>query len=193
MIEKIIAALSFRKDIYKEVEEDASFTTLAWIIVAIAALLSSMGTNAAMLQKNFGSWLFGSMFRAAFVVAGFALSCFIIDWVSKRLFNANTNFKELVRTLGLASIWSAVGFLAIISVISPALRCATGIFQFAGSVVGLIAWVSAAKEALDLEWGETILTIVIGWVAQGIIQWLAGLILVGLGLGVSASIFSLIS
>jgi hypothetical protein len=55
----------------------------------------------------------------------------------------------------------------------------------------LVAWVIAAKEALDLEWGETILTIVFGAVAQGIVVWLAGLILSGLGLGVEASMLRL--
>ncbi len=189
MIERIKAAFSFRKDIYKEVELDESFTNSAWIIVAVAALLSSMGANAEMIRSSFGSWLLGSIFRAAVSVGGFALSCYIINWLSKALFKAETNFNELVRTLGLASVWNAVGFLGIISVISPALRCATGIFEFAGGIAGLVAWVIAAKEALDLEWGETILTIVIGWVAQAVILWLAGLILARAGLGVVSAIF----
>ncbi|NMC46275.1 MAG: hypothetical protein GYA52_05520 [Chloroflexi bacterium] len=191
MIEKIIAAFSFRKGIYKEVEEDQSFTNSAWIIVSVVALLSSMGSNVGILRVSFGSWLLRSIIRAVFLVGGFALSCFVIDWVSKKLFNANTNFNELVRTLGLAYVWNAVGFLGIVAVISPALLCATGVFEIAGVIAGLVAWVIAAKEALDLEWGETILTIVIGAVAQGIVVWLAGLILSGLGLGVEASMLRL--
>ena len=189
MVEKIKAALTFQKDVYKEVETDESFTNSAWIIVAVAALLSSMGTNAEMMRSSFGSWLFGSIFRAAISTGGFALSCYIINWLSKALFHADTSFHELVRTLGLASVWNAVGFLGIVSVISPALRCATGIFEFAGGIAGLVAWVIAAKEALDLDWGETILTIVIGWVAQTVVLWLAGLILAGIGLGVTSAIF----
>ena len=189
MVEKIKAALSFKKDIYKEVETDESFTNSAWIIVAVAALLSSMGTNAEVMRSGFGSWLFGSIFQAAVRVGGFALSCYIINWLSKALFKADTSFHELVRTLGLASVWNAVGFLGIVSVISPALRCATGIFEFAGTIAGLIAWVIAAKEALDLDWGETIVTIVIGWIAQAVVLWLARLILAGVGLGVVSAIF----
>ena len=46
MVERIIAAFSFRKGIYKEVEEDQSFTNSAWIIVSVVALLSSFGSNA---------------------------------------------------------------------------------------------------------------------------------------------------
>lgn len=189
MIEKIKAALSFKKDVYKEVESDESFTNSAWIIVAAASLLSNMGSNAEVLHSSFGSWLFGSVFQAAVSVGGFALSCYIINWLSKALFKADTSFYELVRTLGLASVWNAVGFLGIVSAISPALRCATGIFQFAGAIAGLIAWVVAAKEALDLDWGETIVTIVIGWIAQALVLWLARLILAGVGLGVVSTIF----
>ncbi|NMB62079.1 MAG: hypothetical protein GYA18_07040 [Chloroflexi bacterium] len=192
MVERIIAAFSFRKGIYKEVEEDQSFTNSAWIIVSVVALLSSFGSNAVALRSSFGSWFIGSIFRAVFMIAGFALGCFIINWVSNKLFNADTNFNELVRTLGLAYVWNGVSFLSIISAISPALSCVTGIFTFAGVIAGLVAWVFAAREALDLEWGETILTIVIAAVGQGILLWLSGLILAALGLGVGTSVLRLI-
>ena len=35
--------------------------------------------------------------------------------------------------------------------------------QFVAFIAGLVAWFIAAKEALDLEWGQTILTVIIGW------------------------------
>lgn len=192
MMEKIIAAFSFRKGIYKEVEEDQSFTNSAWIIVSVVALLSSFGSNAETLRGSFGAWFIASIFRAVFMIVGFALSCYIIDWVSKKLFHAKTDFNELVRTLGLAYVWNVIGFLGILSAISPALRFATGIFEFAGAIAGLVAWFIAAKEALDLEWGETILTIVIGWVAQGVLLSLSSLILVRLGLGVRTPVLRLL-
>lgn len=188
MIDRIVAAFSFKNGVYKEVEMDESFTKSAWIIVAISALLSSMGTSAS-TAGGFGSWLFGSIFSAAVAVGAFALSCYLISWLSKALFNADTNFNELVRTLGLAYVWNAVGFLAIVSAISPALKSVAWLFRTGSSIAGLVAWVIAAKEALDLEWGETALTIVIGWVAQRVIVWLFSLILLALGLGVGAALF----
>jgi len=188
MIERIIAAVTFRSGVYKEVEHDESFTSSAWIIVAVAAVLNSFGNNAQLMRVSFVSWFTGSILRAVFSVGAFALSCFVIDWLSKALFNADTSFDELVRTLGLAYVWNAIGFLAIVSAISPALRCGTGLFEFAGGIAGLVAWVIAAKEALDLEWGETILTIVVGWVVQSVIVWIAGLILSRFGLGVVRSL-----
>jgi hypothetical protein len=48
----------------------------------------------------------------------------------------------------------------------------------------LIAWFVAAKEALDLEWAQTIITVLIGWLVLIVMAIIAGAVL-GL-LGVTA-------
>ncbi|MDP2965129.1 MAG: hypothetical protein Q8N39_03710 [Pelolinea sp.] len=50
MMEKIIGAFTFRKEVYQEVEKDASFTPTAWMIVAVVAFLSQFGAHAATAQ-----------------------------------------------------------------------------------------------------------------------------------------------
>ena len=45
-MDRIIGAFTFRKGVYAEVEHDASFTTTAYIIVAIVAILNQLGANA---------------------------------------------------------------------------------------------------------------------------------------------------
>jgi hypothetical protein len=177
MWEKIIGAFTFRKEVYREVEDDKSFTSTAWLIVAVVALLSHLGSSAAAARVIGGRWFFGAIGGAIFAVAGFALGAFVVSWAGKTFFNAETNFEEMVRVLGLAYVWNAVGFLGIFGLIGPALSCITGPIALVAAIAGLISWFIAAKEALDLEWPQTIGTVIIGWVVTLVISLIAGAIL----------------
>jgi hypothetical protein len=54
---------------------------------------------------------------------------------------------------------------------------------FVAAILGLIAWFVAAKEALDLEWAQTIVTVIIGWVVMAVIVFfVGGTILTAMGL-----------
>ena len=49
-----------------------------------------------------------------------------------------------------------------------------------------VAWFIAAKEALDLEWGQTIITVILGWIALFIIMSISGVVLGIMGFGAAA-------
>lgn len=191
MMDKIIGAFTFRKEVYKEVEDDASFTPTAWMIVAVVALLSSLGSGAVAARAIGVRWLFGVVGGVIFAVAAFALGAFVISWAGKYFFNAETSFEEMVRVLGLAYVWNAVGFLGILALLGPALKCVSGPITFLAAIAGLVAWFIAAKEALDLEWPQTIGTVIIGWVVSLVVTMIAGAILGLFGLagaGISAAL-----
>ncbi len=176
MIDRIKKVFTFKQEVYKEVEDDASFTQTAWMIVAVVAFLSQLGANASLVHEN-GSWLLSTIGGTIFAVAGFAVGAFVISWAGKTFFNADVTFEEMVRTLGLAYVWHVIGFLGIIGLVSPGLVCVTGPISLIASIAGLVAWFIAAKEALDLEWPQTIGTVVIGWVASLFISMIAAAIL----------------
>ena len=182
MFEKIIGAFTFRQGVYKEVEDDASFTQTAWIIVAIVAFLNKLGSYAASSRVIGGKWFFGAIGGTVFAVAGFGLGAFVISWVGNKFFEADVSFEEVVRTLGLAYVWNVIGFLGIIGLAGPALTCITGPISFLAGIAGLVSWFIAAKEALDLEWPQTIGTVIIGWVISFIVTLIAGAILSLFGL-----------
>lgn len=46
----------------------------------------------------------------------------------------------------------------------------------AAGIAALVSWFFAAKEALDLEWPQTIGTVLIGWVATMIVSMIARVI-----------------
>ena len=181
--ERIMGAFTFRKGIYAEVEQDASFTSTAWLLVVVVAFLNQLGTKA---SGDIVNWLVRAVVGTIFTVVGFAVGAFVISWVGKTFFNADVTFEEMVRTLGLAYVWNVVGFIGVLSVVSTALSCLLAPVMILAAIATIVAWFIAAKEALDLEWGQTILTVILGWVALFIISLISGLVLSIMGFGAAA-------
>ena len=180
LIERIIGAFTFRKAVYAEVERDSTFTNTAWILVAAVAFLNQLGSRS---YDSFTNRIFGSVVGTVVVLAGFAFGVWVISWLGRSLFNADVTFDELIRTLGLAYVWNVVGFIGILASFSGALSCVLAPALFVATILGLIAWFIAAKEALDLEWVQTIVTVVIGWaVMTAIVLVIGGAIISALGL-----------
>ena len=172
--DRLFGAFSFRQGIYSEVEHDESFTQTAWILVAVAGFLSQLGLYA---NANLARWLISAVGGTIAILIGFALGVWVITWVGKNFFNAEVTFDEMVRTLGLASVWFSLSTLASIVAFVPVLRCILTPVILLVSILGLIAWFVAAKEALDLEILQTIITVVIGFVGMAIIVSLARFLL----------------
>jgi hypothetical protein len=180
LMDRIVGAFTFRKGVYAEVEKDTAFTTTAWILVAVVAFINQLGSAA---SRNLVEWLVGAVIGTIFAVVGFGVGAFVISLVGRAVFNAEVSFDEMVRTLGLAYVWQIVGVIAILGVISPALGCVTAPAVFVAAILALIAWFVAAKEALDLDWVRTIVTVIIGWLVVAAITVAAGIVLGLLGLG----------
>jgi len=184
LADRIIGAFTFRSGVYAEVEKDTTFTTTAWLLVIVVGFLKQLGSTA---QPNLIRWLGGAVVGTIVVVIGFAVAAFIVNWVGRTVFNAEVTFDELVRTLGLAYVWNIVGVVGIVGAISPGLACLIAPVGILAWIAGLIAWLVAAKEALDLEWVQTIVTVFLGWVVMAIITIVVGGFVLGLlGLGAAA-------
>jgi hypothetical protein len=190
LTERITGALTFRRGVYAEVEADKTFTATAWILVVIFALLNQLGSYA---SQNIFDWLVSAGIGLLTAIAGFAIAAAVISWVGRGIFSAEVTFDELVRTMGLASIWTAVGVLGIIAAFSDALSCILGPVIVISWVALVVAWFVAVHEALDLTWGKTILTVIIGFIPWAIIMALTGVVLSLLGLTASGfgSLFGL--
>jgi hypothetical protein len=107
----------------------------------------------------------------------------VINWVGRAAFNADVTFEEVVRTLGLAYVGNVVGFVGILSAISGTHSCLLAPVMVISAIAMVIAWFVATKEALDLEWLQTIVTVVLGWITLMVITLLSGLVLGIFGLG----------
>jgi len=189
LVKRIAGAFLFRKEVYGEVEKDKSFTATAWLLVVVVSFLSKFGSLAHLGFGSFGRWLLGAIVSTVFAVVGFTVGAWAVSWVGKALFKADVTFEEMVRTLGLAYVWNAVGVLGVVSAIAVPLACLLAPVTIISAVLGLIAWLIAAKEALDLDWLQTGITLVVGWIVSLVIGWAAGLVL-GL-FGISAGVLRL--
>ena len=184
LVDRIIGAFTFRKGVYADVEADTSFTTTAWIIVAVVAFLNQLGSYA---SRDIGGWLIGAVVGTILTVLGFAVGALVINWVGRTVFDADVTFDQLVRTLGLAYVWNVAGVLGILGILGAGLSCVLGIISFIAWVLMMIAWFIAAKEALDLEWVQTIVTVFLGWLALVVVSVVIGGLVLGVfGLGAAA-------
>lgn len=172
MMDRILKVFTFKSEVYKEVEDDASFTQTAWIIVAIVALLNQIGSNAILVHDPNRSWILSTLVGTVFSVIGFGVFCFASSWAGRQFFNANVTFEEMVRTLGLAYVWNVIGFIGILGLILPLICIVTPLIVI-GGIAGFLSAIFAAKEALDLEWTQAIVSILIGWVANIVIIWIS--------------------
>ncbi len=188
LMERIIGALTFKRQVYADVEKDTSFTQTAWGIVAVVGLLSQLGSAASLAygesgQLDIASWLLGGVVGAVITVAGFALGAYLITWLGKSLFKADVTFEELVRTLGLAQIWSLVGVVGVAGAFVPLLACITAPIACIGAILGLVSWFIAAQEALDLDTAQTAITVIVGWIVSFFVSGLlGGMVLAAVGL-----------
>jgi hypothetical protein len=180
---RIIGAFSFRRKVYAEVEKDATFTTTAWLLVIVVAFLNQLGSRA---SGNLVDWLIGAVVGTIFAVVGFAVAALVINWVGRALFNADVTFEEMVRTLGLAYVWNVIGVIGALAAFSEALSCLLAPVMIITVILLVVSWFVAAKEALDLDWVQTIVTVILGWIALVAITIVAGIVLGLLGLGAAA-------
>jgi hypothetical protein len=102
------------------------------------------------------------------------------------VYKADVTFDELVRTLGLAYVWQVVGVLGVLSAFSTALSCLLAPVMIIAAILLIVAWFIAAKEALDLDWVKTIITVILGWLSLIVITAIAGIVVGLLGFGGAA-------
>jgi hypothetical protein len=174
LTERIVGALTFRRGVYADVEADKAFTATAWVLVVIFALLNQLGSYAS--QSTF-DWIVSTGIGLLTAIASFAVAAAVINWIGRRRFGSEVTFDKLVRTMGLASIWTAVGVLGIIATFSKALAFILGPVIVVSWVALVVAWFVAVHEALDLTWGKTIITVIIGFIPWAIIMVLTGVVL----------------
>ena len=189
-MDKVIGVFTFRQGVYSEVEHDESFTNTAWMIVAATAFLGQLGGIGAVGfdEVGFVGWILGAIIGTLISVVGFAVAMWVIAAIGKSMFNAEVDFGELVRTLGLAYVWRAIGIIGIINVfMGTAITCLLAPLQLIAAVLGLVAMFMAAREALDLDGFQTAVTIVIGWIVMFVFTFMTGVILGIMGLAAAGA------
>ncbi len=178
LMNRIMGALTFKSQVYGEVEKDPYFTTTAWAIVAIVAFVNQL----VVYLSDASAGIIGLVLGTVIGIAAFAVAAFVIAWVGKSLFKADVSFEEIVRAVGLAEIWGVFGILGLLGSFALPLTCLV-------SLLTLVSFFIAAKEALDLEWAQTVVTVVIGYFVLLVVVAVIGGF-VGLGAGVAGTLLN---
>jgi hypothetical protein len=179
LAERILGAFTFRRQVYADVERDNTFTMTAWLLVAVVAFLNQLGTQASTGVFN---WLASAVIGTIWSVIAFAVAASLMNWMGRVLYKADVNFGELVRTLGLAYVWTIVGVIGVLAGLSAGLSFLFTPVLVVGWVMLVLSWFVAAKEALDLSIVKTIVTVALGWLTFGIIMAVGSWLLTLIGL-----------
>lgn len=168
IVDRMRRAAMLDAALYEEVEHDTSATGQAALVVALAAVAAAVG-NA---WRSGGTGVIAGLVSA---LLGWAAWSGIAYLIGTRLFGGRATWGEVLRTVGFAQ--------------APALLLALRIVPGLGWLVALVVWLwllatgfVALRQALDIDTGKTILTVVMGWVAYAV----AGLVvdaLLGLSFG----------
>ncbi len=156
---RIIRAATLDVNIYEEVEADKSATVQAIAVVIFASIAAGIG--------SFGSVGLSGIFIGTItaLIAWLVWACITYIIGVKLLPEPQTesDYGELLRTIGFSS---APGMIRIIGII-PGL---SGIIFFLTGIWMLVAMIVAVRQALDYQ--STLRAVVVciaGWIIQGII------------------------
>lgn len=184
MIDRIKKAILYQLGVYTEVANDVTFTTSAWIILAVSYVLYALGGAATTSIFGLYHWSFLSFILTAILgIGSFVLGVFVIVWLAKPLFNVDLKFETLFRPLALASVFYAAGILGLIPGIG-------GVLHILAALAAFVAMLFALKTVTGLDWIKVIALIVLMGLVVGLVSGIisaivgigaAGIALTGLG------------
>ena len=152
MIERIVRAIRLDWTVFREIAQDPKAMQESAIIVAIVTFLSAVGIGLA--KQSFGSFIVDWLVAILVGWIGWAVLTYL---VGTAIFKSDTNIPEMMRVLGYANAPYLLGLLGFVP-------CVGWLFPFVGGILALVAGVLAVREAMDLDTGNAIVTVVISWV-----------------------------
>lgn len=147
--ERVVGALKLDATVYDEVEHDPASIGQAAGVIGLAAIAEGLGG----IGQGGAGALLGGIFSA---FLGWVLSCGIVWAIGVKGMNHTSDFPELLRTLGFASAPKLLLVLGVLP-IGP-LR---GLLFLGVSVLTLVAFVIAVRQALDVTTGRAVLICVL--------------------------------
>jgi hypothetical protein len=177
---RMLRAARLDISLYNEVEADLTATNQALTVVVVTAVAAGIGAALGEAVGGRPAGIVGGLIGAVLVeVIGWAVWSYVMFLVGTRVFKGTATYGELLRTLGFAYSPGVLLILRFVPLIGGLVALVVGIWRIVTSFI-------AIREALDLDNGGTVATIVVGVIAYLIVLAVVGtlLALVGLGAGV---------
>jgi len=174
LINRVMRAALLDKEFYKEAEANTRLNQEALTVVIIVSIAGGIGSFiGSLFSGEIGAAILALIVSAVVGIANYYIWAYVTHFIGTNMFKGEAEPGELLRVLGYASgprIFSLLAFIPYLG----------AILSFGGSIWALVAGFFGVQEALDLDTTETLVTVVLGWVAIFIINALIASVL-GIG------------
>src|SRR5215213_5900984 len=168
-VERVIGAIRLDPAAYEEVEHDTDATWQAAVVVAVAAILTGVGSSAGRTQNLLSGVLASVVFWALFALFAYLVGVHILKGPQ-----TSATFGEVLRALGFSYAPSFVAILGLIPGIGF-------LFTFIAAIWSLIASVIALRQALEVSTGRAVAVVVVAFLAMVVV---AAVIVAVLGISI---------
>lgn len=178
MFERIMGIVTLKPPTYKAVAEDESLTQEAMMIVIIVAVLNGL-VGGLITNMVTGGAIVSGLFRSVVSIVFGLITWYVSAWllaVVAKAFGGKTSTNEMLRVTGYVYVFNLVSLLVVLSFVSPALICLTGIVGFVALVLSLIGYVIGIREAAEFSTGNAVITALIVAVVSFVINLVAGIV-----------------
>lgn len=174
MLDRIMGVITLKAPIYRQIADDKNDTMNAAIIVVVARLISGFFSGLVSVDStgaataNLVAAVIGAILTVIVGLIAWVISAWVLAFVAKAL-GGKTDTGEMLRVTGYVEIFSLIGILAVLGLISPALLCVAGIISFVVGILRLIGYVIGVREAAEFSTTNAIITAIIAAVVNFII------------------------
>ena len=143
-VDRIIGAIRLDPATYEEVQRDKQATWQALAVVAIASVLTGIGSS-----QGRGDGLVGGIVSAVLLWAIFALFAYVVGTRLLPSPATSASFEEVLRALGFSYAPAFFGILGLVPGVGSLLL-------FIASVWSLVAGITALRQSLEVSTGRAI-------------------------------------
>jgi hypothetical protein len=176
LTDRMYRAARLDVSLYNEVEADVTATNQALTVVVVTGIASAIGAGLGEAVAGRPAGILGGLIGGLLIeILGWLVWSYVMYFVGTRLFHGTATYGELLRTLGFAYSPGVLLILRFIPLIGGLVALVVSIWRI---VTGFIA----VREALDLDTGNTVATMVIGIIAYVVVLAIVGTVLAVVGL-----------
>jgi hypothetical protein len=177
LTDRMIRAARLDPQLYEEVEADRSALPQALLVVVIANICLGLGSALAVLVMPGVAdglrFLWALLWWAVGGILGWFVWSLIVYGIGATIFKGpqtETNYGELLRTIGFSASPGVIAILSLIPFIGWLIRLGVWVWM-------LVAMVIAVRQALDFSTGRAIGTVIGGFIVMVVLLWVVGAIL----------------
>ena len=173
MINRIKGVLLLDSAVFEEVEHDEKATGQAALIVIVASILAAVGASSGpFITRGINSGLVVFLGIVFWSILAWLVWAAATYFIGAKIFHGKATYGEMLRVTGFAYAPLAFMVLGAIPCVGFAISLVVSVWALAAVFVGV-------REGLDLDFGRTLVTVIVGWFIYAI------------GMGILVFIFSL--